>query len=151
MRRATLSALSGAARLLAAGPIPAGAARTLASGPRARVAVSAAAGRLPGHTRGFAAAPSDSDDGWEDVDVLYPAASAFVGEQAPRFEAPALVDGEPGRLALDDYLKQGKYVCLFFYPKGERGGGGEGGGKGGGGGGGVLKLDASSVLPPLPP
>ena len=118
MRRATLSALTGAARLMAAGPVAAGA-RTLAStAPRARVAAAAVAHPPTLHARGFAATPSDEE--WEDVDVLYPAAAAFVGEQAPRFDAPALVGGELGRVSLDDYLKQGKYVCLFFYPKGEK-------------------------------
>ena len=74
----------------------------------------------PHSTRGFAAAPSDTDDDVEecDVDVLYPAPQAFVGEQAPRFDAPAFIDGDVGRVKLDDYLRQGKYVCLFFYPKG---------------------------------
>ena len=46
--------------------------------------------------------------------VLYPGPEVFVGEQAPGFDAPALVDGDLGRVKLSDYA--GSYVVLFFYP-----------------------------------
>lgn len=37
-----------------------------------------------------------------------------MGEPAPGFDAPALVDGDLGRVKLSDYA--GSYVVLFFYP-----------------------------------
>lgn len=49
--------------------------------------------------------------------MYYPENQAFIGEQAPRFEAPAVLDGEITRVSLDQYLEQGKWVVLFFYPK----------------------------------
>lgn len=117
MSRRAAHLLSRAGARLLAGP----GSRQLASLPAAalatRVRAPAAASITPRFTRGFAAAPSDSDEDIDDL-VLYPASQAFVGAQAPRFDAPAFVDGELGRVKLDDYLKAGKYVCLFFYPKG---------------------------------
>jgi hypothetical protein len=56
------------------------------------------------------------DDGGYDS-VIYPQASVAVGELAPDFSAPAVVDGEIKKVSLRDYLKRGKYVVLFFYPK----------------------------------
>jgi peroxiredoxin (alkyl hydroperoxide reductase subunit C) len=37
-----------------------------------------------------------------------------VGQKAPDFEAPALVNGDFGSVKLSDYL--GKWVVLCFYP-----------------------------------
>lgn len=39
-----------------------------------------------------------------------------VGAQAPQFKAEAYVDGQFKTVALSDYLNQGKFVALFFYP-----------------------------------
>lgn len=82
--------------------------------PAARAAIAPAA-RLSAApwTRSFA---SSSD--WEEDDlVIYPDPVAVVGSPAPRWKAPAAVGGEVIDVSLDQYLKEGKYVCLFFYPK----------------------------------
>ncbi|KAL4434271.1 hypothetical protein ABPG75_000712 [Micractinium tetrahymenae] len=47
--------------------------------------------------------------------VFYPEPEAEVGEAAPDFSLPAIVDGEIKQVSLADY--KGKYVILFFYPK----------------------------------
>lgn len=39
-----------------------------------------------------------------------------VGMMAPEFKTQAYVDGQFKDVALKDYLNQGKWVCLFFYP-----------------------------------
>eukprot|EP00877_Chromochloris_zofingiensis_P013911 jgi/Chrzof1/8774/Cz03g24030.t1 len=74
--------------------------------------------------RSFASAPEDasaeqytptSEDDVEDVRIFYPPSEAFVGNLAPNFQAPAVVDGEIKNIRLSDY--RGKYVVLFFYPK----------------------------------
>lgn len=52
----------------------------------------------------------------EDFDYIsYPPPRAFVGQMAPDFEAPAVIDGEIRNISLSDY--RGKYVVLFWYPK----------------------------------
>ncbi|GBF99123.1 thioredoxin-dependent peroxide reductase [Raphidocelis subcapitata] len=87
-----------------------------AAPPHARAAAAAAAA-APAGARGFAASAGSDDDaalGFEDR-ILYPAPKAFVGERAPDFTAPAVVDGEIKTVRLADY--RGKYVVLFFYPK----------------------------------
>lgn len=71
-------------------------------------------------THSFASSSSSSnssdDEDWErGSSVFYPASQAFVGQPAPRFEGPAVVDGEITNIRLSDY--RGKYVALFFYPK----------------------------------
>ncbi|MFN7145603.1 MAG: peroxiredoxin [Myxococcota bacterium] len=43
--------------------------------------------------------------------------SIQVGSTAPSFAAPALVGREFKDIALKEYLDQGKWVVLFFYPK----------------------------------
>ena len=47
--------------------------------------------------------------------VRYPRSEVFVGEQAPGFDAPAVIDGELGRINLKEYA-QGGYCVVFFYP-----------------------------------
>ena len=47
--------------------------------------------------------------------VTYPPVSAEVGEVAPDFSLPTVVDGEIKQLSLKDY--RGKWVVLFWYPK----------------------------------
>ncbi|PRW59160.1 Thioredoxin-dependent peroxide reductase [Chlorella sorokiniana] len=47
--------------------------------------------------------------------VFYPEPEVEVGEAAPAFSLPAIVNGEVKQVSLDDY--KGKYVILFFYPK----------------------------------
>lgn len=47
--------------------------------------------------------------------IFYPPSQLEVGEIAPDFKAPAIVDGEIHDISLRDY--RGKYVILFFYPK----------------------------------
>ncbi|MEW5318846.1 MAG: hypothetical protein WDW38_010031 [Sanguina aurantia] len=49
------------------------------------------------------------------VGIQYPPATARVGQMAPDFTAPAVVNGELSSLSLSDY--KGKYAVLFFYPK----------------------------------
>jgi hypothetical protein len=69
-------------------------------------------------SRGFAAAAGggeDDYDAYSDERILYPSPRAFVGEPAPEFVAPAVVDGEIKSIRLADY--RGKYVVLFYYPK----------------------------------
>ena len=39
-----------------------------------------------------------------------------MGEIAPQFDSPACVDGELGRVRLSDYVGDGKYCVVFFYP-----------------------------------
>ena len=39
---------------------------------------------------------------------------AVIGQQAPDFNATAVVDGQFKEIKLSDY--KGKYVVLFFYP-----------------------------------
>ena len=58
-------------------------------------------------SRAYADAASDR--------VRYPSSQVRVGEPAPQFDAPAVVDGELGRVNLRDYAR-GKYCVLFFYP-----------------------------------
>eukprot|EP00882_Tetradesmus_deserticola_P000619 GHRQ01000676.1.p1 GENE.GHRQ01000676.1~~GHRQ01000676.1.p1 ORF type:complete len:437 (+),score=128.24 GHRQ01000676.1:130-1311(+) len=66
-------------------------------------------------TRGFAS-EAESAAGYEEWDqISYPPARAFVGQIAPDFEAPAVIDGEIRNISLSDY--RGKYVVLFWYPK----------------------------------
>ncbi|KAF6258246.1 thioredoxin-like protein [Scenedesmus sp. NREL 46B-D3] len=66
-------------------------------------------------TRGFAS-EGESAAGYEEWDqISYPPARAFVGQVAPDFEAPAVIDGEIRKISLSDY--RGKYVVLFWYPK----------------------------------
>ena len=48
--------------------------------------------------------------------VWYPPVEARVGEIAPQFDSPACVDGELGRVRLSDYVGDGKYCVVFFYP-----------------------------------
>lgn len=43
--------------------------------------------------------------------------SMQVGSTAPAFTAPALVGREFKTISLQEYLSQGKWVVLFFYPK----------------------------------
>ncbi|KAL4424932.1 hypothetical protein ABPG77_009661 [Micractinium sp. CCAP 211/92] len=57
---------------------------------------------------------------WAEIDrdynsVFYPEPEVEVGEAAPDFSLPAVVDGEVKQVSLADY--KGKYVILFFYPK----------------------------------
>lgn len=40
-----------------------------------------------------------------------------VGSPAPKFHAPALVGRDFKNVSLDDYIKENKWVVLFFYPK----------------------------------
>lgn len=56
---------------------------------------------------------------WRNAEYGYsmPPSFARIGLPAPDFEAGAVVDGEITKLKLSDY--KGKWVCLFFYPKGE--------------------------------
>lgn len=42
--------------------------------------------------------------------------SIRVGGIAPEFKAQAYVAGQMKDVALKDFLNQGKWVCLFFYP-----------------------------------
>ena len=132
MRRSIVALSTRAAHRLLAGTQAIGVRTIAGAGGRARSVACGATHLAPAPTRGFAASPSaryDDDDDVDDV-VLYPAPAAVVGEQAPRWSAPALVGGELTKVSLDQYLKEGKYVCLFFYPKGK---GKRGKGKGGGG------------------
>ncbi|GLC43712.1 hypothetical protein PLESTB_000410900 [Pleodorina starrii] len=82
---------------------------------------------VPMH-RGFASRGSSSSSGSSsddevfgaddiayDAEVIYPQPQVYVGQPAPSFTAPAVVDGEITKISLADY--RGKYVCLFFYPK----------------------------------
>ncbi|TDH69354.1 hypothetical protein CCR75_006037 [Bremia lactucae] len=55
------------------------------------------------------------DDEDEDSFVHYPAVAARVQQQAPRFTAQAVVNGDITDVSLDTY--RGQYVVLFFYPK----------------------------------
>eukprot|EP00775_Hariotina_reticulata_P012210 gene12210-12347_t len=65
--------------------------------------------------RGFAS-EADSAQGFDEFDYIsYPMSKAFVGQMAPDFEAPAVIDGEIRNISLSDY--RGKYVVLFWYPK----------------------------------
>lgn len=48
-------------------------------------------------------------------EIQYPAPKAFVGQPAPGFSVPAVVDGEIKTVSLDDF--KGKWKVLFFYPK----------------------------------
>lgn len=41
---------------------------------------------------------------------------AKIGEKAPDFECTAYVNGKFERISLQQYLKQKKWVVLFFYP-----------------------------------
>lgn len=61
-------------------------------------------------TRNMSFYMDDEEDG-----VIYPAASAKIGQDAPAFTAKAVVDGEITEVNLEDY--QGKWVVLFWYPK----------------------------------
>uniref|UniRef100_A0A383VZ00 thioredoxin-dependent peroxiredoxin n=1 Tax=Tetradesmus obliquus TaxID=3088 RepID=A0A383VZ00_TETOB len=66
-------------------------------------------------SRGFAS-EGESAAGYEEWDqISYPPPRAFVGQMAPDFEAPAVIDGEIRNISLSDY--RGKYVVLFWYPK----------------------------------
>ncbi|KAG2431033.1 hypothetical protein HYH02_013465 [Chlamydomonas schloesseri] len=66
--------------------------------------------------RGFASSSSSDDEFFEDeMPIIYPPSQVRVGERAPNFTGPAVVDGEITKISLSDY--KGKYVCLFFYPK----------------------------------
>ena len=112
-----LRALRALATRSAAGTVDASAAR-VAMAPAAR-AVAA-----PWAARSFASSTSDWDD--EDDMVIYPDPAAVVGSPAPRFKAPAALGGEVVDVSLDQWLEEGKYVCLFFYPKVKGGGGGQG-------------------------
>eukprot|EP00735_Rhodelphis_limneticus_P014833 TRINITY_DN892_c0_g1::TRINITY_DN892_c0_g1_i1::g.25400::m.25400 TRINITY_DN892_c0_g1::TRINITY_DN892_c0_g1_i1::g.25400 ORF type:complete len:283 (-),score=99.59,sp/P35705/PRDX3_BOVIN/54.35/2e-82,AhpC-TSA/PF00578.16/7.6e-38,Redoxin/PF08534.5/7.6e-15,1-cysPrx_C/PF10417.4/1.7e-14 TRINITY_DN892_c0_g1_i1:715-1494(-) len=49
--------------------------------------------------------------------ITYPAPIARVGRPAPDFQTAAVVNGEITQISLQNYLQQGKYVVLFFYPK----------------------------------
>lgn len=71
--------------------------------------------RFNAPTRGFASNGDDAAFYDYDDRVVYPSPRAFVGEPAPEFVAPAVVDGEIKTIKLSDY--RGKYVVLFFYPK----------------------------------
>eukprot|EP00879_Flechtneria_rotunda_P000636 GHRR01000749.1.p1 GENE.GHRR01000749.1~~GHRR01000749.1.p1 ORF type:complete len:394 (+),score=101.72 GHRR01000749.1:151-1332(+) len=66
--------------------------------------------------RGFASEAESAEGYADEYDYInYPPARAFVGQVAPNFEAPAVIDGEIRNIALSDY--RGKYVVLFWYPK----------------------------------
>lgn len=39
-----------------------------------------------------------------------------IGQPAPTFKAPAVIDGELSSLDLSSYFNKGKYTVLFFYP-----------------------------------
>jgi alkyl hydroperoxide reductase subunit AhpC len=41
---------------------------------------------------------------------------AAVTKPAPAFAGQAVVNGQFSEISLDGYLKEGKWVCLFFYP-----------------------------------
>ncbi|KAG2425305.1 hypothetical protein HXX76_013885 [Chlamydomonas incerta] len=67
-------------------------------------------------SRGFSSSSSSDDEFFEEpMPIIYPPAQVRVGERAPHFSGPAVVDGEITNISLSDY--KGKYVCLFFYPK----------------------------------
>lgn len=78
-------------------------------------ASSAACCAPPTAARYFASSGAGGDYLDFDDRIVYPAPRAFVGEPAPEFVAPAVVDGEIRSIKLSDY--RGKYVVLFFYPK----------------------------------
>jgi len=72
----------------------------------------------PGINRGFASSvdeDADYDDRYLNDTIIYPPPRAVVGQPAPDFTAPAVVEGEIKNISLSEYL--GKYVVLFFYPK----------------------------------
>eukprot|EP00884_Botryococcus_braunii_P023610 jgi/Botrbrau1/9933/Bobra.0012s0030.1 len=63
----------------------------------------------------FTGLPAYSTEVDDRREIFYPVADVFIGEPAPDFTAPAVIDGEISNLSLSNY--KGKYVCLFFYPK----------------------------------
>ncbi|KAF8063083.1 PRDX1 [Scenedesmus sp. PABB004] len=115
MRRAS-ALLARAAARAACGPAAAAERQALAAGAAAAARGLAAGPRFaPG--RRFSSGEEHGGFGgeeWAEL-VSYPPPRAFVGQAAPDFEAPAVVDGEIRNISLSDY--RGKYVVLFFYPK----------------------------------
>ncbi|EFN51644.1 hypothetical protein CHLNCDRAFT_139828 [Chlorella variabilis] len=73
-----------------------------------------AAARVPA-LRTFTSSPTWALSDQEYSSVFYPEPEAEVGEAAPSFSLPAIVNGEVKQVSLEDY--KGKYVILFFYPK----------------------------------
>ena len=51
----------------------------------------------------------------EDEGIQYPYPQTRIGELAPHFRGPAVIDGEITTIDLTQY--NGKWVVLFFYPK----------------------------------
>lgn len=56
--------------------------------------------------------------GWRRMSTIqYPPAEATVGQKAPDFTAPAIIDGDISQVKLSDYYGNGKWTILFWYPK----------------------------------
>lgn len=60
-------------------------------------------------------AAHDDDEATWTSSILYPDPQVKIGEHAPLWSAPAVVDGEFKQISLNQY--KGKWVVLFFYPK----------------------------------
>eukprot|EP00878_Enallax_costatus_P000963 GHUV01001095.1.p1 GENE.GHUV01001095.1~~GHUV01001095.1.p1 ORF type:complete len:397 (+),score=108.41 GHUV01001095.1:156-1346(+) len=86
------------------------------NGTKAAIAFSASQLWQTTSVRGFASENESATGYADEFDyVSYPPSRAFVGQTAPDFEAPAVIDGEIRNISLSDY--RGKYVVLFWYPK----------------------------------